>query len=130
MNSNLSHRPAARKAPPELLVLAKWEDFSAWLFEHTGRWPRSARFTLSQRVQTLALEVCEQLVVARYEPRERAATLQRANLSLERMRVLLRLALNARVMPKRGFETAVRGIDETGRMIHGWRQNLTSRGRT
>jgi hypothetical protein len=43
-------RPAAKEAGPELLVLARWEEFTGWLLDHTGRWPKSARFTLTQRV--------------------------------------------------------------------------------
>jgi len=124
VTGHLSHRPEAREAGPELLVLSKWETFSAWLFEHSGRWPKSARFTLAQRVQVLALELAELLVVARYEPAQRRAVLRQANLALERMRVLLRLALAARVTSASGFESAMRGIDETGRMLHGWRKSL------
>lgn len=127
MSPHLSHRPPAREAGPELLVLAKWEEHCAWLLQHTERWPKSARFTLCKRVQELALDVAEALVVARYEPRERPALLRRANLHLERLRILLRLARVARVMPPRGFESALRGIDEAGRMIHGWRASLEAR---
>jgi hypothetical protein len=121
---HLSHRPPAREAGPELLVLARWEEHTGWLFQHTARWPRSARFTLCRRVQELALEVAELLVVARYEPRERARALRAANLLLERMRLCLRLARAARIASPRGFESAVRGIDEVGRMLHGWREAL------
>ena len=115
-------RPPAREAGPELLVLAKWEEFTGWLLAHTSRWPKSARFTLCQRVQNAALDVAEMLVVARYEPRARVRTLRRCNLTLERMRLLLRLARAAGVMPPAGFESAMRGLDETGRMLHGWRE--------
>ena len=122
MSPILSNRPPAREACAELLVLAKWEEFSVWLFEHTGRWPESARFTLCQRVQNHALDVAEMLVVARYDRRERGQALARANLLLERMRLLFRLARAANVMSPRGFESAARGVDEVGRMIHGWRE--------
>ena len=71
----------------------------------------------------------ELLVCARYQPSERLRRLERANLLLERMRFLLRLALAARVMPERGFETAMRRMDEVGRMLHGWRQTLRGRAR-
>jgi len=30
-------------------------------------------------------------------------------------------------MPSAGFETAMRGIDELGRMVHGWRVALGER---
>jgi hypothetical protein len=63
--SYLSDRPPAREAGPELLVLQRWEEFTGWLLAHTARWPKSARFTLCQRVQNHALDVTELLVVAR-----------------------------------------------------------------
>ena len=130
MTGFLSSRPRARQADPELLVLARWEEFTGWLLQHTARWPRSARFTLCRRVQDHALDVAELLVVARYEARERGEVLARANLLLERMRLLLRLARAANVMSGRGFESAVRGLDEVGRMIHGWRAKGARRERT
>ena len=124
MSSHLSHRPPAREAGPDLLLLQKWEDFSAWLLGHTSRWPKSARFTLCRRLQDLALDVSETLVVARYDRGERRVLLDRVNLALERMRILLRLALASGVTSARAFETAMRGVDEAGRMLHGWRTSL------
>jgi len=127
MSPYLSNRPPAREAGPELLVMQRWEEFTAWLLPHTGRWPRSVRFTFSQRVQNHALDVTELLVVARYDPRQRSRMLRRINLLLERLRHLFRLARGANVMPKTGFESAMRGLDEVGRMIGGWRKALDGR---
>lgn len=120
-------RPPAREAGPELLVLARWEEFSGWLLQHTGRWPRTVRFTLCRRVQEHALDVAELLVAARYDPRRRRDHLRRINLLLERMRLLLRLARGVGAASPRGFESAIRGVDEAGRMIHGWRKTLEAR---
>ncbi|MCP3920022.1 MAG: four helix bundle protein [bacterium] len=124
MSPFLSSRPPARETGPELLVLARWETFTAWLLAHTGRWPKTARFTLVQRLQNHALDVAEHLVVARYEPSRRRAVLHEANLLLERMRLLLRLARENGVQSRSGFESAARGLDEVGRMLHGWRRSL------
>lgn len=110
----------ARQAGPELLVLAGWEAFCGWFVPHTGRWNRSARFTLTNRLQDHALDLLELLVQARYQRPGRKERLREANLLLERMRFLLRVACEANVMPKRGFERAMHGIDETGRMLGGW----------
>ncbi len=120
-------RPPPREAPRELLVLARWEETATWLFAHTSRWPRSARFPLANRVQEIALEVAERMVVARYEPRSRPALLREANLLLERLRLVLRVAAGAGIMPRRGFESAMRSVDETGRMLHGWRRAIGER---
>lgn len=120
-------RPRAREAGPELLVLAHWEGFVTWLLDVCGRWPRSVRFSLTQRIENQALDVLELIVVARYEPRRRADGLRRANLVLERMRLLCRVARAQRVMSSRAFEKAMRDIDETGRMLYGWRTSAAAR---
>lgn len=127
MSAYVSDRPAAREAGPELLVLAKWEEFTGWLLEHTAKWPKSARFGLVRRIDDHALDITELLIVARYEPRERKRTLREVNLRLERLRFLLRIATTRRIMPASGFETAVLHVDEAGRMIHGWRETLGAR---
>ena len=114
-------RPRAREAGAELRVLAHWEAFVPWLLDGCGRWPRSVRFSLTQRLENRALDVLELLVVARYQPRERAANLRQANLLLERMRFLCRVARARSIMSARAFEKASRDIDEAGRMLHGWR---------
>jgi hypothetical protein len=116
------NRPPPRQAETTLLVLAKFEEFTGWLLDRTAKWPKSARFTLTQRIENHALDVVEDLVVARYSRPGRRARLDAANLTLERMRHLLRLAREANVCPFNVFESAARGLDETGRMLHGWRK--------
>jgi hypothetical protein len=120
-------RPPAAQAGPELLVLQRWEESAAWLLNHTARWPKSARFTISQRLDDHALDVLEKLVEARYEPRRRRGLLHEVNLLLERMRFLWRAARDARVENSKGFEQAMRRLDEVGRMVHGWRVAIGAR---
>ena len=117
-------RPKAREAGPELLVLARMEEFTGWLLDRTAKWPKSARFTLTQRIENAALDVVEDLVAARYEPRGRRQRLDAVNLRLERMRHLFRLAKGARVCPHNVYESSMRSLDEVGRMLHGWRTGL------
>lgn len=122
-----SHRPPAREAGPELLALQKWEDTAGWLIEHTAKWPKSARFSFVQKVDNQTLAILEGLVTARYEPGQRKKLLREVNLRLEQLRFLLRMARARQVMPANGFETAMRGIDELGRMVHGWRVAIGER---
>lgn len=123
-------RPAPREAGPELLVLQKWEELTSWLLDRTAGWPKCVRFTLTQRIEDHALDVTEMLVLARYDRRRRPRLLHEVNLRLERMRYLLRLARSRNATTRRSFEAALRGIDECGRMIHGWRQTLGKRPRS
>ena len=120
-------RTPAREAGPELLCLLKWEDTAGWLIEHTAKWPKSARFSFVQKVDNQALAILESLVTARYEPGQRRKLLREVNLRLEQLRFLMRMARARQVMPAAGFETAMRGIDELGRMVHGWRVAIGER---
>jgi hypothetical protein len=46
--------------------------------------------------------------------------LRRANLGIEKLRFLLRLAADLRLLDRRRYEHAARTLDETGRLIGGW----------
>lgn len=122
-------RPPAREAGPELLVLTKFEEYTGWLLDRTAKWPKNARFTLTQRIENHALDIVEDLVVARYQPAGRRTRLDGVNLKLERMRHLFRLARGSGACPRTVFEASIRALDEAGRMIHGWRTNGKRSGR-
>ncbi|MEO1699879.1 MAG: four helix bundle protein [Planctomycetota bacterium] len=102
-------------------LLERFEDTAGWLLGVTARWPRSARFTFARRVQDLTLETLERLVVARYDTDRRASELALVNMNLERLRILLRLAKRQDLLSARTFESAIRRIDEVGRIAHGVR---------
>jgi hypothetical protein len=107
-------------AKPEIPTLfVHWESFLGWLLDHTERFPKHLRFTLTGRIDNLALDIYERIVAARYR-RDRIALLERINLDLELLRLLLRLAHNRRVLDHRSFAYACASIDTAGRMVGGW----------
>ena len=103
----------------ELPVFAAWVRFLDWLLGTTEGFPKRVRFTFSSRIDALALDVLEDLVEARYT-RGKTAILRRANLRLEKLRVLLRLCHGRRFLAHGAWEHAAREIDEVGRMVGGW----------
>jgi len=107
--------------PDELPILAAWLAFLGWLLPTTEKFPHRVRFTLTQRVEGLALDVVEDLVEARYS-RSKLEPLRRANLRLEKLRVLLRLSHDQRHLAARQYEHAARELAEVGRMLGGWRR--------
>jgi 23S rRNA-intervening sequence protein len=93
--------------------------FLAWLVPTIEKFPKSHRFTIGDRIETIAIDVLEALIEATYT-RERTQHLRRANLGIEKLRFLLRLAADLRVLDRRRYEYAARTLDETGRLIGGW----------
>lgn len=103
----------------ELPIFVKWMEFLEWLLAATDKFPKKARFSFCQRIEAIALDVVEDLVEARYS-RDRRATLRRANLRLEKLRVLLRLSHKLRYLSHDGYAHASKAVNEAGKMIGGW----------
>ena len=110
--------PSARKTGP---ALESHYRFILWLIPAVDRFPRSRKFLLGDRIQGTALDVLERLIEATYT-RRRSVHLAAANLGLEKLRFLFRLAWDLRALDRRRYEHASRCIDETGRRVGAWRK--------
>jgi hypothetical protein len=103
----------------EMPVFMQWMDFLKWLMPVTDKFPKKYHFTFSNRIDNLALDIVEDLVEARYT-KDKTAILRRANLRVERIRVLLRLAHELKILSHDGHEHAAKAMTEVGRMLGGW----------
>ena len=93
--------------------------FLLWLGPALENFPKSHKFTLADRIQNQALDILEALIEATYT-RDRVLHLRRANLGIEKLRFLFRLAADLKVLDRRRYEFAARTLDETGRSIGAW----------
>ena len=103
----------------DLPIFVAWMDFLTWLLPTTAKLPKHIRFTLVNRIDNLALDVAEDLVEARYS-RNKGSVLARANLRLEKRRVLLRLCHQLGYFPHARCEYAMGCVNEVGAMLGGW----------
>lgn len=106
----------ARRTGP---ALEAHQRFLLWLVPVVERFPRRQKFLLGDRIQGIALDVLEALIEATYT-RERRAHLARANLGLEKLRVLIRLATELEMLDQRRYEYAARTLEDIGRLVGGW----------
>ena len=100
-------------------VLEKTYQFVLWVVPTIEKFPRAQKFLIGDRIQTAALNVLEHLIEAAYT-HDKQAILTRANLQLEKLRYLFRLAFDLRMMDMRRYEFAAKALDEIGRMVGGW----------
>lgn len=100
-------------------ALERHYQFVLWLIPTLEKMPRAQKFLLGDRLQTLALQVLDDLIAATYS-KARRAPLQQANLGLEKLRIMLRLAFDLHHIDLRRYEFAARSLDETGRLVGGW----------
>lgn len=110
------------------VLLNFWEETLDGLLDRTAKFPRSARFILSARIDNLALDIMERLIEARYTRRGRADRLDGVNLSLEKLRVMLRLSHKRGYLSHKAYEHTTRRVNEAGRMVGGWRKHPNAQG--
>jgi hypothetical protein len=92
----------------------------------TDGFPKKARFTFSSRINALALDVVEDLVESRYR-REKMPVLKKANVAIEKLRILMRISYEMKFISHKSYEHFSFGINEIGRMLGGWIKQQDSR---
>ncbi len=89
------------------------------IIERAESFPKSARFTLAERMIVLSFDVMDLIVEAIYT-RERRSLLQRANLQLEKLRIYVRLSFERKFLSFKQYESLAERMEEAGRMVGGW----------
>lgn len=104
-----------------LPLFVHWMEFLKWLLTTTENLPKRVRFTFTQRLENLSLDIAQDLVEARYS-RQKRNILERINLKLEQLRVLLRLCFEMNYLSQKQYEFASRQVNEAGKMVGGWKK--------
>ena len=77
----------------QMPIFTRTFDFLTWLLPVTNHFPKAQRHTFTQRLLDAAFDLREQLEAANHRlGKERLAHLDEADLSLDRVRLYLRLA--------------------------------------
>jgi hypothetical protein len=97
----------------DLPIFIQWMAFLKWFFLATEKFPKKVR------INSLALNVIEDLIEARYVSNKRQI-LKKINITLEKIRVLLRICFESQVLPQKAYEHSAFSLNEIGRMLGGW----------
>jgi hypothetical protein len=105
----------------EMVIFVRVFDLLEWLVPKGEAFPRAFRHTVTARLVGAALDLPEQLYEAqsrRGEPRRE--TLFRADATLNKLRLYLRLAHRWRWLSDSQYEHVSRMVAEVGRLLGGW----------
>jgi hypothetical protein len=106
----------------DMLIIKKGYDFSKWLLGHTGKFPKSYRFSVALKLENGILEFIEMTTVANMR-RDKLPVLKRADEALARIRLLFRLSYEMRFINIVSYEFGSRQLVELGKMLGGWIRN-------
>jgi hypothetical protein len=101
------------------VVVQKAYDWALWIVPKVEKFSRSYRFSIGQSLVTASIELLLNLVDATYQARN-AGSLAAAVREVNRIRYLVRLGKDLRVINLAGHEFASKAMDEIGRMTGGW----------
>jgi hypothetical protein len=103
----------------EMLVIKKGYDFSKWLLHHTGKFPKSYRFSIAAKLENGILDFIEMTTVANMR-RDKLPLLKRADEALARIRLLFRLSYEMQFITLKSYEFGSLQLVELGKLLGGW----------
>lgn len=107
-------------------VVTKVYDLLLWMLPKLAKFPKNERYLLGQRIENTLLDILEILIEAGFT-KEKLNLLRRANLKLEKLRFLVRLAKDMHYISIKPYEYHARAVNEIGKMIGGWIRQVSAR---
>ncbi len=109
-------------ANTEMLVIKRGYDFSKWLLQHTGKFPKSYRFSIAAKLENGALDFIEATTVANMR-KNKLPLLKQADEALARLRLLFRLSYEMRFINLKSYKFGSGQLVELGKLLGGWIKN-------
>lgn len=96
-----------------------WYDFTNWTLQKVNTFPKSVRYTISNRISDKTLDILESIIMSIYSG-NRLPNLKQINLNLDVLRSLWRIACDNKWLSIRNYEFISEHLNEAGKMTGGW----------
>ncbi len=107
-------------------IIEKCYDYFKTTIQMVNSFPRSQRFLIGDRMQSLNAELLEMLIEAYYLPKsQKKAILRKVNIKIEKMRYYLRLCYDLGYYSSRKYHAMLEQLNEIGRMTGGWLKSIS-----
>jgi len=107
-------------------VITSAYDFIKWVIPHIAKFPRNQRYTLGERIESKLFCLLELLIEAQYS-KEKIEALKKANLAIEQIRYLFRLAYDLRLIGIKTYELSSKYLAGIGAQVGGWIKQQNAR---
>ena len=87
--------------------------------------PKDSRYTLGQKIDSLFLEVIENIIKAGYSDKvEKQIFLKRSSVKLDLLKFFLQISWEIKSLDNKKYINLSEKLDEVGRMLGGWIKSL------
>jgi len=107
----------------EMIIYQRHYDLMLYSFPIIGRFPKEQRFVLGQQIETAMLEIGKMIVHAN-KLRQKREKLYELDIALEKLRFLIRLSKDLKMMSVSKYGHHCERIDEIGKLLGGWLKSL------
>ena len=108
----------------DLIIYQKTYDFMLWAYPIINKFPKNQRFVLGQKIENQILSLIHSMIIANVE-RNKAATLARASVELDELRILFRLAKDLHFVNVKHYGVSAEKLNEVGRLLSGWTRKFS-----
>ena len=108
-----------RRGDEELPAIQACYELLLWIVPVLDRLPRNRKFTLGDRIESRLIDALSLLVAASYS-RTKSERLSEANVRLQEVRYLVRLAKDLEAMSFKSYQRASEQLVTLGRMVGAW----------
>ncbi len=106
---------------PDTPLFVKTHDFIVWLLGRTQRFPKNLRHSYTNRLETLAFEFEEALLLANQaRGEERRGWQAQADAKLLCLRMLLRYSFDLKLLAENQLRYAAEQFEQLGRLLGAW----------
>jgi hypothetical protein len=106
----------------DLPIFTLWYGVVSTLLDRVARFPRGIRPVLGNRILERALDIERHVIRIRFS-RRREALFAEANLDLDELRVLVRLAFERRLISRGQYAELAEAMETCGAMLGGWKRS-------
>jgi len=111
----------------ELIIYQKHYDLMVYSFPIIGRFPKDQRFVLGQQIENQMLEIGKMIVHAN-KLKQKRGKLYDIDIELEKLRFLIRIAKDLKILTISKYGHHCERLDEIGRLLGGWLKTVQGHG--
>lgn len=106
-------------------IIQKTYDFYKELYLTIEKMPKKDKYSLGEKLSKATFELLEFLIAASYSQKDqKSAYLNRANIKLDLLKILIRLAEAIKALPTKKYLYLEELLQEIGKMLGGWIRSI------
>lgn len=90
--------------------------------------PKTSRYTLSVRIDSLFIEILELIAAASFlPPQQKLPLIQKTSVKLDMIKFFLQIMWEVKALDNKKYILLSKNVDEIGRMLGGWQKQLLTK---